>query len=223
MKFFLDTANLDEIEDALETGLISGITTNPSLMAKEPKTDFYEHISKIVDMCELYGEIPLSVEVFATEPHQILTQAYHIRTQIPYKKLNITIPIGYEELKIINKLSETNVPVNCTCCFTTTQMQLAAAAGARYVSLFYNRLLDVKGDPLETLQRTRDFIDSRNLNCEIIVGSIRNAYDVEDAWNAGAHIVTAGHAVLKKATKHPKTDESVNQFLSDFREWIDNE
>jgi transaldolase len=220
MKFFLDTANLDEIKDALETGLISGITTNPSLMAKEPKTNFYTHISKIADLCELYDGIPLSVEVFATEPRKILEQAYDIRTCIPYKKLNIKIPVGYEELKIINKLSEMGIPINCTCCFTTTQMQLAAAAGARYVSLFYNRLLDAKGNPIQTLQRTRSFLDSKKLNCEIIAGSIRNAYDIEDAWHAGAHIVTAGHSILKKATKHPKTDESVNQFLSDFKEWI---
>jgi len=221
MKFFLDTANLDEIEDALETGLISGITTNPSLMAKEPKTNFYTHISKIADLCELYNGIPLSVEVFATDPRKILEQAYDIRTRVPYKKLNIKIPVGYEELKIINKLSEMGIPINCTCCFTTTQMQLAAAAGARYVSLFYNRLLDVKGNPIQALQRTRSFLDSKKLNCEIIAGSIRNAYDIEDAWDAGAHIVTASNTILKKATKHPKTDESVNQFLSDFKKWIE--
>tara|TARA_Y100000592_G_scaffold62375_1_gene97432 strand:- start:262 stop:930 length:669 start_codon:yes stop_codon:yes gene_type:complete len=221
MKLFLDTANLNEIEDAMNKGVIQGVTTNPSLLAKEPKTDFYKHIQKIVNLCKEYKDgVPLSVEVFAMEPEAMITQAGEIIQELNYDNLNIKVPVGYNELEVISNLSQKGIKVNCTCCFTATQMQLAALSGAKYVSLFYNRLFDVSGDPLKTLRRVRDFIDSNDLDCEIIAGSIRNSYDLEDAWAAGAHIVTAGYNVVKKSTKHPKTDESVDGFLKDFNEWI---
>ena len=221
MKLFLDTANIEQIEDAFKTGAISGVTTNPSLLSKEPKADFYEHIQKIADLCYSRGNgCPLSVEVFAKEPTAMVEQAMRIVNTLDYNNINIKIPVGYEELSAINILSKEGIRVNCTCCFTTTQMQLAAAAGARYVSLFYNRLIDVGGSPAEVLKRTREFIDQNGLNSEIIAGSIRNPYDLEDCWNSGAHIVTAGSSVIKKAMAHVKTDESVNGFLSDFEKWI---
>tara|TARA_R110000824_G_scaffold115739_3_gene266918 strand:+ start:1592 stop:2257 length:666 start_codon:yes stop_codon:yes gene_type:complete len=221
MKYFLDTANLAEIEDALQKGAIRGVTTNPSLLAKEPKADFFEHIKKIASLCSTYGNVPLSAEVFAQEPSGMLRQAFEMKEKIGYSNLNIKIPIGYEELQVVHDLTEAGIEVNCTCCFSATQLQLAAHAGARYVSLFYNRLLDIQGNPAKVLQRTRQVIDINNLNCEIIAGSIRNAYDIEDAWASGAHIVTAGHKVLVAATKHPKTDESVEGFLKDFSHWIE--
>ena len=221
MKLFLDTANLNEIEDAMNKGVIQGVTTNPSLLAKEPKTDFYKHIQKFVNLCKEYKDgVPLSVEVFAMEPEAMITQAVEIIQELNYDNLNIKVPVGYNELEVISNLSQKGIKVNCTCCFTSTQMQIAALSGAKYVSLFYNRLFDVAGDPLKTLHRVRDFIDSNDLDCEIIAGSIRNSYDLEDAWAAGAHIVTAGYNVIKKSTKHPKTDESVDGFLKDFNEWI---
>lgn len=221
MKLFLDTANLSQIQDAMDKGVIQGVTTNPSLLAKEPKTDFYKHIKKIVDLCKNYNNgVPLSVEVFSMNPDEMINQAKEIIKELDYDKLNIKVPVGFEELRVIKELSQQNIKVNCTCCFTATQMQLAALAGARYVSLFYNRLYDASGDPLKTLKRVRTFIDNNNLNCEIIAGSIRNGYDLEDAWDSGAHIVTAGYGVVKKSTQHPKTDESVDGFLKDFKDWI---
>ena len=222
MKLFIDTANLDEIRDSLEKGVVQGVTTNPSLLSKEPKTGFYTHIQKIADLCaELSDGIPLSIEVFAIEPRTMITQAHEIMNKVQYSNLNIKIPVGYEELETIHKLHEKGIPVNCTCCFTATQMQLAALSGARYVSLFYNRCLDNQGNASRILKRTREFIETNNLDCEIIVGSIRNAYDLEDCWANGAHIVTAGAAVIKKAMSHPKTDESVQGFLKDFEGWIE--
>lgn len=221
MKLFIDTANLDEIRDSLEKGVVQGVTTNPSLLSKEPKTDFYSHIQKIADLCtELNDGVPLSVEVFAVEPEAMIEQARQIMKRVKYSNLNIKVPVGYAELETIHTLSSEGIDVNCTCCFTATQMQLAALSGARYVSLFYNRCLDNQGNPARILQRTREFIEDNNLNCEIIAGSIRNAYDLEDCWDNGAHIVTAGSAVVKKAMAHPKTDESVQGFLRDFEAWI---
>lgn len=220
MKLFADTANLQEIEDLIEKGIICGVTTNPSLMAKEPKTDFFNHIKKIADVCRESEGLPLSVEVFATTPDEMINQAIEIVEQTNYGFLNIKIPIGYEELRVINVLSSQGISINCTCCFTSAQLELAALAGARYVSLFYNRLIDAKGEPKTVLKQTRKFIDDNNLDCEIICGSIRAPSDVSDAWAAGSHIVTAGHKVIKEMTQHYKTDESVAGFLSDFNNWM---
>ena len=220
MKLFIDTANLEQIEDAFQKGVVSGVTTNPSLLSKEPKSNFYEHVKKIADLCQKNGEVPLSVEVFATDPDEMIKQAKDLVSQIGYSNLNIKIPIGYEELRVISELSAAGIPVNCTCCFTATQLQLAAIAGARYVSLFYNRLLDVEGDPVDVLSKTRKFIDDNGINCEIISGSIRKATDVSQAWGAGCHIVTAGHNIIVEMTKHSQTDKSIKGFLEDFNEWL---
>ncbi len=221
MKLFIDTTNLEEIRTSLEHGLVQGVTTNPSLLAKEPQADFYTHIQKIADICtELNEGVPLSVEVFAEDADGMIEQAREISEKVNYSNLNIKIPVGFEEMRVIKTLSEEGIDVNCTCCFTATQLQLAAAAGARYVSLFYNRALDSQIDASEILVRTRQFIDVNLLPCEIIAGSIRNAYDLEDCWAAGCDIVTAGMPVIKKAVTHLKTDESVEGFLKDFASWI---
>ena len=221
MKLFADTANLGEINDLLEKGIISGVTTNPSLMAKEPKVDFFKHIKDIANVCRENNNLPLSVEVFATQPSEMIVQAIQIYEETEYKNLNIKIPIGYEELGVIKTLSSGGIAINCTCCFTSEQLQLAALAGARYVSLFYNRLLDAEGNPSNVLKQTRKFIDESALSSEIICGSIRSPSDVSNAWFAGSHIVTVGYDVINKMTKHYKTDESLEGFLKDFKGWLE--
>ena len=220
MKLFLDTANIEEIRKTFDMGVISGVTTNPSLISKEPKGSFFDHISNIAEICRENNNAPLSAEVFSLNREKIVEEANEIIQKVKYQNLNIKVPVGPDQISAIKDLSKQSIKVNCTCCFTATQMQLAAAAGSRYVSLFYNRLLDVSGDPLKVLERTRNFIDSNNLNCEIIAGSIRNSYDLEQAWSAGAHIVTAGLPVINKSLVHPKTSESVNGFIRDFKEWM---
>jgi transaldolase len=221
MKLFLDTANIDQINDAMNKGAIQGVTTNPSLLSKEPKTDFDLHIAKLVELCSSYKNgVPLSVEVFAEDPDGMIEQAKQLTEKFDYDKLNIKIPVGFEELGVIDELSSAGIRVNATCCFTATQMQLAALAGARYVSLFYCRLLDDGGDSSEVLKRVHEFIEANGLDCEIIAGSIRSPQDVENAWAAGAHIVTTGHDVVKRSTEHPKTTESIQRFLSDFESWM---
>jgi transaldolase len=220
MKFFIDTASVRTIKNAFETGVVEGVTTNPSLLSKEPKDHFIKHIKRIVALCKENNQVPLSVEVFAEEPEEMLTQALQIIKELDYSNLNIKIPAGYEELKLVRKLAQRKINVNYTCCFTATQLQTAATAGARYVSLFYNRLLDCGGDPLKVLEQTRKFIDDKDLNCEIIAGSIRTPQNVSDAWGAGAHIVTASGGILAKMMQHPQTTVSVDGFLKDFREWV---
>ena len=219
-QLFIDTANLDEISSACKRGIISGVTTNPSLMSKEPRGSYVNHMIKIAEICQKYNNIPLSVEVFATDQNEIYQQALRLEEDIGYHNLNIKIPVGFNELETINKLAAVGARVNCTCCFTTSQLTLAAAAGARYVSFFYNRAKDSGEDEFRTLDDASKFIKSNNLNCKIIAGSIRTPKDITDAWSYGADIVTSGYEVIKDGTTHPGTQSSVDQFLTDFKEWI---
>lgn len=221
MKLFLDSANLEDVQDALIRGHISGITTNPSLLAKEPKSNFYEHIQKIVRLIEQDGRnLPLSVEVFATEPDAMIAQAQDIVQKIAYPQLNIKVPIGWDELKVIYALAKLGIKVNCTCIFRVEQCILAASSGATYVSIFHCRLRDMGGDPVQTIANTRKIFDRAAHSAEIIVGSIRLPSDVLEAQVAGAHIVTVGAKVLKEMASHPGTDKSVQGFLSDFKGWM---
>lgn len=220
MKLFLDTANLEEIEKGLKSGIISGITTNPALIAKEPRGDFLEHVKKIIDLCKRYNQnIPLSIEVFRTEPEAIIEQAKDFVEKINYENLNIKVPMGWQELGVIKKLSSQQIKVNCTCGFNEAQAVLAASAGASYFSFFCGRMKDIGVDPFAVIRRTRALIDGTNT--EIVVGSIRHMSDVIDSFLAGAHIVTAPLEIIEKMSIHPKTTESINQFLGDFKNWIE--
>lgn len=221
MKIFLDSANLLDIEQCLERGFITGVTTNPSLLAKEPKANFFGHVERIVSLIEASGKrVSLSVEVFAREPDQMLAQALELRDRISYENLAIKIPIGWNELRVIEQLSDRGIAVNCTCLFTEEQAMLAANAGARYVSIFMCRLKDIGGDPPKVIGNTRRMLDMANHPAEIIVGSIRGQADILEAHLAGGHIVTAGAKILESMAKHPQTDHSVNGFLKDFEAWI---
>jgi len=221
VKLFLDSANLQDVEDALIRGHITGVTTNPSLLAKEPKSNFYEHIKKIVKLIETDGRgLPLSVEVFATEPDEMIAQAQDIMQKIAYSQLNIKVPIGWDELKVIYALAKLGIKVNCTCIFTEQQCVLAASSGASYVSIFHCRLKDLGGDPVQTIANTRKILDQAGHSAEIIVGSIRFPSNVLEAQVAGAHIVTVGAKVMKEMATHPGTDKSVQGFLNDFKGWM---
>lgn len=219
MKLFLDTANLEEIDKGLQLGILSGITTNPALIAKEPKADFLEHIKKITALCKKHNqEIPLSIEVFKTDPDEMIQQAKDFVAQIDYANINIKIPVGFEEMRVITKLGKSNIPVNCTCGFNEAQAVLAANAGAKYFSFFCGRMKDIGVNPFEVIKNTRKLLEGTNT--EIIIGSIRHMQDLVDSHLAGAHIVTAPLAILEKMAIHPKTTESINQFLDEFNEWI---
>ena len=249
MKIFIDTANLADIEDALKRGLIDGITTNPSLLAKEPKAKFEDHIQKIIDLVYKWrGTSPMSisVEVFSRDPDEILKQAREFQRRFNYPALSVKIHIGWNELGLIRMLSQQGVSVNCTACMTPTQALMAAAAGARYVSLFWGRIRDsgdkskptwpaiekmlLSGDlhaddldPAKVMAKTRELIEQRHINSEIIAGSMRSKEDVKNAMLAGAHIVTVPPKFfpdLPAILSHPKTDEVVDQFMKDFEGWL---
>jgi transaldolase len=221
VKIFLDSANLQDVENGLARGHLSGITTNPSLLAKEPRANFHEHIKKIVKLIEADGRgLPLSVEVFATKPDEMIHQAEEILQKIPYPHLNIKVPIGWEELKVIYALAKRGIKVNCTCIFTEEQCVMAASSGASYVSIFHCRLKDIGGDPVRVISNTRRIFDQAGHKAEIIVGSIRMQSDILEAHLAGGHIVTAGAKIVEQMVSHPATDKSVQGFLKDFHAWI---
>lgn len=221
MKLFLDSANLQDIETSLARGYITGITTNPSLLAKEPRANFFAHVAKIVELIEAQRQpVPLSVEVFATKPDDMIAQALEIRDRISYPQLNIKVPVGWDELRVINTLAQRGIAVNCTCIFTEEQAILAANAGARYVSIFMCRLKDIGGDAAKVIANTRRILDLARSRAEIIVGSIRSQADVLEAHLAGGHIVTAGSKILESMAVHPQTTKSVEGFLRDFEAWL---
>ncbi|OGZ95147.1 MAG: hypothetical protein A3I44_03605 [Candidatus Sungbacteria bacterium RIFCSPLOWO2_02_FULL_51_17] len=248
MKLFVDTANLNDIEQTLKRGFVSGITTNPSLLAKEPKGNFLLHAKKIIELIRVHQPgIHLSVEVFSRNADEILQQAREFRGALGYDKLSIKVQIGWDELEAISKLATDGFSVNCTCCMSINQAVMAAGAGAKYVSLFWGRIRDggspdaekqpvlfatkseaVKEgaltgsdfDPAWVVSETRKLFDASYPGVQIIAGSIRKATDIRDAALAGAHIVTVPPKFFPQMIKHFKTDEVVTQFLKDFENWM---
>jgi len=222
MKLFVDSANLADIEAALKRGFPSGVTTNPSILAKEERRDYRDHIRDIIHILEKWGrDLPLSVEVFTTDPEEMIRQSEEFVSEFGfYSGLTIKVPIGWEELRVISALSDKEIPVNVTCGMSFNQAMIALNAGARYISLFWGRIKDTGYDASAVVSDVRTVMDRDGSNGEIIVGSIRHLMDVNEAMKAGAHIVTVPPPFLEKMCQHPKTDEAVNQFVTEFSEWM---
>lgn len=221
MKLFVDSANLDDIEQALRRGFPRGVTTNPTIMARERVQDFDDHLHRLIGLLRDHGaDIPLSVEVMTTHPAEMLTQADRLIEEFGYyPNINIKVPIGWEELSVIAELHRRGVAVNCTCCMTFAQALMAAQAGANYVSLFWNRIRDIGGDAAGVVRQVVDAFRRRGCTTEVIVGSIRHMADITDAIAAGADIVTVPPQFFPQLCSHPKTDEAVAQFMKDCRQW----
>lgn len=226
MKLFADTANLVEIEGALEGGFIAGVTTNPSILAKEEKTDYLKHLWRIVALLgsrqsvhEQY--LHLSVEVFSRDRKEIVRQAHQFRNALAgYKGLSIKVQIGLAELGAIRELAGLGISVNCTCCMKANQAILAAASGAKFVSLFWGRIRDGGGDPVKEVGQTRILLDKSYPDTKIIVGSIRQESDITEAGMAGTDFVTVPPRFFGEMATHPKTDEVVKEFFTKFQEWL---
>src|SRR3989344_5371839 len=172
MKLFIDTANLADIEMALRMG-VKGVTTNPSLLAKEPKSNYAKHMMKIVELCKNYGDhCSLSVEVFSNDQKEMVRQAKKFIKEIKYKNLAIKIPIGFEgqnNLSVIKELAQDGIQVNATACMTSLQLLLSAEAGARYVSLFYNRLRDSATEKGREELVTSKVVDKNDFNPNVVL------------------------------------------------------
>ncbi|MBI4224447.1 MAG: fructose-6-phosphate aldolase [Deltaproteobacteria bacterium] len=221
MKIFIDSANLQDIEEALQRGFPRGITTNPSILAKEPKGDFKRHIEKIVGLLRKYKyDIPLSVEVFTNDPEEMVRQGEDFVKSFDYPNINVKIPVGWEGLRAIHALKKRGIKINCTCCMSYNQSIMASLAGADFVSLFYGRIRDIGYDAFSVVQKVRATLKEWNSPTQMIVGSIRHICDINEAAQAGADIITVPPQFFRPMTAHPKTDEAVSQFLSDFKNWL---
>lgn len=221
MKLFVDSANLKDIEEALARGFPSGVTTNPSILSKEERRDFKDHMRDIIALLRRRGTIiPLSVELFTTEPRQMLKQAEEFVAEFgDYEELTVKVPIGWDELQVIHEVRRMGVKVNCTCCMSYNQAVMASLAGANYVSLFWGRIRDTGSDAAYVVRQVHQSFKESGCSSEIIVGSIRQMMDVSEAWQAGADIVTVPPQFFRQMCSHPKTDEAVAQFIRDFTQW----
>ena len=221
MKLFVDSANLVEIDEALKRGFASGVTTNPSILSKEERRDFNSHIRDIIALLRSYeSPLPLSVELFTTDADEMIEQAARFLDEFgDYESLYVKVPIGWDELRVIREIRRMGGRVNCTCCMSFNQAIMAAQAGASYVSLFWGRIRDTGYDAASVVRQVHETFKERGTPSEIIVGSIRQMIDINEAIQAGADIVTVPPKFFPLMCSHPKTDEAVQQFIRDFAEW----
>jgi transaldolase len=210
MKFFLDTADINEIREAMEWGLLDGITTNPSLVAKTGKT-FGAVLREIVEIVP--G--PVSAEVTALDMQGMLDQA-HEYADIA-SNIVVKIPLIAEGLKAVKRLSEEGIKTNVTLCFSSVQALLAAKAGATYISPFVGRLDDIGHEGIEGIREIRAIYDNYQFATQILVASARGPIHVRDAAIIGADVVTIPFKVYQMLVKHPLTDSGLKQFLEDWK------
>ncbi len=212
MQIFLDTANIDQIKQAAGLGIISGVTTNPSLLAKEGHADYESATKKI---CKIVDG-PVSVEVLSEDAEAMIKEARVKAAWAP--NVNIKIPITAEGLKATSVLSEEGIEVNMTLCFSANQALLGALAGAAYVSIFVGRLDDIGQDGMQVVEDTLAILGNYpELDAEVIAASIRHPMHVTYAAMAGADIATVPHAVLMQMIQHPLTDIGIKRFLADWK------
>ncbi|OGU65182.1 MAG: fructose-6-phosphate aldolase [Stygiobacter sp. RIFOXYC12_FULL_38_8] len=210
MKFFIDTANIDQIKEAAAMGLLDGVTTNPSLVAKEGK-NFLELLNEIIAIVD--G--PISAEVVSTDYEGILKEAYEL-SKI-HKNIVIKVPLIREGIKAVKTLNIKGIKTNVTLCFSPTQALLAAKAGATYISPFVGRLDDISTNGMELIRQIVTIYKNYGYNTEVLVASVRHPLHVVEAAMMGAHVCTMPFDVIDKLFKHPLTDIGLDKFLSDWK------
>ncbi len=211
MKFFIDTANLDEIREANEMGLIDGVTTNPSLVAKEGDVDFKEHIAKI---CELVkGDV--SAEVTSLDTEGMLREGRELAKIAP--NVVIKCPLTLDGLKATRTFRDEGTKVNVTLCFSAAQALLAAKAGASYISPFIGRLDDIGQDGMQLIRDIVQIYDNYGYATEVLAASIRHPMHIVDSALAGADVATIPFKIIQQLVKHPLTDKGLDSFLSDWK------
>ena len=209
MKFFIDTANFDDIKAAYEMGFIAGVTTNPSLIVKE-KRDLHEVIQQIADLVE--G--PVSAEVIATTAPEMVKEAHELIKL--GDNVVIKVPMTAEGLKAVSILSKEGIKTNVTLIFSANQALLAARAGATYVSPFVGRVDDISMDGIQLIEDIAEIFMVHNIATEIIAASVRTPMHMTQCAKAGEHIATVPFNVLQQSLKHPLTDAGLARFLADW-------
>lgn len=211
MKFFIDTANLDEIREANELGMIDGVTTNPSLVAKEGDIDFKEHIAAICAIVK--GDV--SAEVTALDTEGMLKEGRELAKIAP--NVVVKCPLTLDGLKATRRFREEGTKVNVTLCFSAAQALLAAKAGASYISPFIGRLDDVATDGMQLIRDILQIYGNYGFETEVLAASIRHPMHIVDCALAGADVATIPFKVITQLVKHPLTDKGLEAFLTDWK------
>ncbi|MBI4368465.1 MAG: fructose-6-phosphate aldolase [Candidatus Omnitrophica bacterium] len=213
MKFFLDTANLNEIREAESWGVLDGITTNPSLVSKEGR-DFKELIREI---CSIVNG-PVSAEVVAVTKDEMIDEAHELAKI--HRNVVVKIPLIVEGLKAVKALSQEGIKTNVTLCFSANQALLAAKAGATYVSPFIGRLDDISYQGMDLIRDIKTIYRNYGYTTQVLTASIRNPLHVLDAAKAGSDVATVPFKVLEQIVKHPLTDIGLKRFLADWDKFV---
>src|SRR6056297_3621761 len=220
MKFFVDTADLDEIREAADMGILDGVTTNPSLVKAEGNVDFHDHVVRI---CEIVGEGPggaprdVSAEVTATDFDGMMEEAHQLAGL--HENVVVKIPLIKAGIKALRALDAEGIRTNCTLCFSPTQALLAAKAGADYISPFIGRVDDISSDGMTLIEEIRQIYDNYDFETEILAASIRHPTHVKRAALAGADVATMPFDTLLNLLDHPLTDRGLERFLADWEEY----
>ena len=211
MKFFIDTAVLDEIQEAADMGVLDGVTTNPSLMKKVGVKDFHGHIAKICDIVP--G--PVSAEITATTFDEMMTEAHEVAKIAD--NVVVKVPLILDGIKTIKALSEEGIETNCTLCFSPMQALVAAKAGATYISPFIGRLDDISSNGMELVRQIVHIYATYGFETEVLAASIRHPMHAVECAEAGADVATMPLGVIKKLLNHPLTDSGLEKFLADWQ------
>lgn len=214
MKFFIDTANLAQIQEAQDLGVLDGVTTNPSLMAKEGITGAEKILKHYVDICNIVtGDV--SAEVISTDFKGMVEEGEKLARL--HKQIVVKIPMIKDGVKALKYFSDKGIKTNCTLVFSAGQALLAAKAGATYVSPFIGRLDDVSTDGLNLIQEIREIYDNYNYSTQILAASVRHSMHIVDCARIGADVATCPLSVILALLKHPLTDNGLAQFLADHK------
>lgn|SRR5690625_2705982 len=210
MKFFIDTANIEDIRSANELGILAGVTTNPTLIAKEG-VSFHDRLREIT--AEVSGSV--SAEVIAEDAEGMIAEGKELAAIAP--NITIKVPMTLEGLQAVKTFSDLKIQTNVTLIFNANQALLAARAGATYVSPFLGRLDDIGHDGIELISTIANIFDRHKIETKIIAASIRHPLHVIESALNGAHIATVPFNVLEKLVEHPLTDQGIEQFLADWK------
>ena len=213
MKFFIDSANIDHIKEIASWGVLSGVTTNPSLIAKEGK-DFKQVVQQICEIVD--GSI--SAEVISTDSENMIKEGKEISKW--HKNITIKLPTISSGLTACKALNSENIKVNMTLCFSVNQALLCAKAGASYISPFVGRLDDINHDGISLIKDLAHVFSAHNIKTEILSASIRNPIHVMESAKAGAHVTTIPYQIFKQMIQHPLTDKGLEKFLADWNDVV---
>ena len=211
MKFFVDTANLDEIKEANELGVVDGVTTNPSLVAKEGDIDFKQRIAEICEVVS--GDV--SAEVTAIDTEGMLNEGRELAKIAD--NVVIKVPLTWDGLKATKAFTAEGVKTNVTLCFSSSQALLAAKAGATYISPFIGRLDDLSQNGMDLIEDIVQIYDNYGFKTQVLAASIRHPMHIVDSALAGADVATVPFKVFQKIVKHPLTDKGLDAFLADWK------